>query len=151
MLDGHRTNDEVNDVYERDIELYEQLAIAWTWKYSAPIVSHYPTDELDERWLDHCDAVATKRAADEAEERLRRYEEERRRHQEEEEALERRAAASSWPARARRIALLPRVTWKRVVAFLQGWSIALPFATSRRRFSSTVLLPLSNYTGRACF
>ncbi|CAN6280160.1 unnamed protein product [Urochloa humidicola] len=76
-----------------------------------------------------------------------------RRQEEEEEMSKKRAAASlslSPPAPERRIASLPRVTLKRVVAFLQGWSVALPFATSRRRFSSTVL-PLSNCTGRACF
>lgn len=146
---GYRTNDEVNDVYESDIELYEQLAMAWTWEYSsAPIVSHYPTEE-DERRLNHLAAVAHRRAADEEEERRRCYEEaERRRCQENKEELERRAAASL--AARERMLELPRVTWKRVVAFLQGWSVALPFATSRRRFSSTVL-PLSNYTGRACF
>ncbi|CAN6291856.1 unnamed protein product [Urochloa humidicola] len=124
MLDGHPVNDEVNDLYESDIELYEQMARAWTCEYSlAPIVSYYPTKK-DERRLD------------EAEERLRLLynEERRRRHQEEEETLKL-AAASPPPARERRIAL-PRVTWERVVAFLQGWSIALPFATSRRHFSS---------------
>ncbi|CAN6287397.1 unnamed protein product [Urochloa humidicola] len=139
MLDGHPVNDEVNDLYESDIELYEQMARAWTCEYSsAPIVSYYPTKK-DERWLD------------EAEERLRlRYNEERRRRRQEEEEVLKRAAASP-PARERRIAVPSRVTWKRVVAFLQGWSIALPFATSRRRFSSTVL-PLYNYTGQqACF
>ncbi|CAO1941954.1 unnamed protein product [Urochloa humidicola] len=145
MLDGHRVNDEVNDVYESDAELYEQMARAWTWEYSsAPIISYYPTEE-DERRLDHCAAVA----ATEAEERRRRHQ----RQEEEEEMSKKRAAASlslSPPAPERRIASLPRVTLKRVVAFLQGWSVALPFATSRRRFSSTVL-PLSNCTGRACF
>ncbi|CAN6233677.1 unnamed protein product [Urochloa humidicola] len=150
MLNGHRVNDEVNDVYESDAELYEQMARAWTWEYSsAPIVSYYPTKD-DARRLNYCAAVAAKRAADEVAERVRRYEEERRRRRQEEEETLKRAAASS-AARQRRIAsLLPRVTLKRVAAFLQGWSVALPFATSRRRFSSTVL-PLSNYTGRACF
>ncbi|CAL4934971.1 unnamed protein product [Urochloa decumbens] len=140
MLDGHPVNDEVNELYESDIELYEQMARAWTCEYSStPIVSYYPTKK-DERWLDHCAAVAVKRAADEAEER-------RRRRQEEEDMLK--LAAASSPAHESRIAF-PRVTWKRVVAFLQEWSVALPFATSRRRFSSTVL-PFYNYTGQVCF
>ena len=68
----------------------------------------------------------------------------RRRHQEEEMLL-----TASSPARDWRISL-PRATWDRVVAFLQGWAVALPFPTFRRRMFSAVL-PLSNYTGRACF
>ena len=30
MLDDHPTNDEANDVYESDLELFEQMAMAWT-------------------------------------------------------------------------------------------------------------------------
>ncbi|OEL15933.1 Ubiquitin-conjugating enzyme E2 11 [Dichanthelium oligosanthes] len=148
MLDCQPINDEVNEVYESDLELYEQLARAWTFEYSStPIVSYYLTKEDEER-LDYYDAVAAKRSADEAEKRLRRYKaEERRRRRREEEILERRAALSA-AQQARRIALI-REPWKRAVAFLQGWSVALPFATFRRRFSCT-LIPLSNYTGRAC-
>ncbi|CAL4885070.1 unnamed protein product [Urochloa decumbens] len=150
MLDGRPVNDKVNDVYESDIQLYEQLACAWTWEYSsAPVVSHYPTEE-DERRLNRCAAAAAKRAADAEAERWRRYDEERRRRRQEEEEMLERAAASSAARRKRIASLLPLVTLKRVAAFLQGWSVALPFATSRRRFSSAVL-PLSNYTGRACF
>ncbi|RLM79851.1 hypothetical protein C2845_PM12G25450 [Panicum miliaceum] len=49
-LDGHPTNDEASEVYETDLELYEQMAMAWTWEYSStPIVSHYPPVEKDER------------------------------------------------------------------------------------------------------
>ncbi|PUZ77401.1 hypothetical protein GQ55_1G367800 [Panicum hallii var. hallii] len=139
MLDDHPTNDEASDVYESDLELYEQMAMAWTWEYSStPIVSYYPPVEKDERrWLDWWEADEA------AEEWLRRYEAEKRRRRQEEEML-----AASSPARDRRIAL-PRVTWNRAVAFLQGWAVALPFPTFRRRMYSAVL-PLSNHTGRAC-
>ncbi|XP_025822763.1 ubiquitin-conjugating enzyme E2 11-like [Panicum hallii] len=118
MLDDHPTNDEASDVYESDLELYEQMAMAWTWEYSStPIVSYYPPVEKDERrWLDWWEADE----AAEAEEWLRRYEAEKRRRRQEEEML-----AASSPARDRRIAL-PRVTWNRAVAFLQGWAVALP-------------------------
>jgi len=30
MLDDHPINDEANDVYESDLELFEQMAMAWT-------------------------------------------------------------------------------------------------------------------------
>jgi hypothetical protein len=43
------TNDEASDVYESDLELYEQMAMAWTWGYSStPIVSYYPPVELND-------------------------------------------------------------------------------------------------------
>jgi len=86
MLDDHPTNDEANDVYESDLELFEQMAMAWTWEYSStPIISYYPPVEKDERpsadepedWLEvnrRCVAAAARRSAREAEEWLRRYE-----------------------------------------------------------------------------
>ena len=159
MLDDHPTNDEANDVYESDLELFEQMAMAWTWEYSStPIISYYPPVEKDERpsadepedWLEvnrRCVAAAARRSAREAEEWLHHYEAEKRRlRQEQEEEM---LLTASSPAHESWIAL-PRVTWNRAVAFLQGWAVALPFPTIRRRISSAVL-PLSNYNGRACF
>ena len=150
MLDDHPTNDEANEVFESDLELYEQMAMAWTWEYSStPIISYLPPVEKDERRLEvnGCVAAVARRSAREAEEWLHHYEAEKRRlHQEQEEEM---LLTASSPARESWIAL-PRVTWNRAVAFLQGWAVALPFPTFRRRMFSAVL-PLSNYTGRACF
>ena len=77
MLDDHPTNDEANDMYESDLELFEQMAMAWTWEYSStPIISYLPPVEKDERRLEvnGCVAAVARRSAREAEEWLRRYE-----------------------------------------------------------------------------
>ncbi|XP_039790025.1 uncharacterized protein LOC120656083 [Panicum virgatum] len=76
MLHDHLTNDEANDVYESDLELFEQMAMAWTWEYSTPIISDLPPVEKDERRLEvnGCVAAVARRSAREAEEWLRRYE-----------------------------------------------------------------------------
>ena len=72
MLDDHPTNDEANDVYESDLELFEQMAMAWTWEYSStPIISYLPPVEKDERRLEvnGCVAAVARRSAREAERR----------------------------------------------------------------------------------
>ena len=77
MLDDHPTNDEANDVYESDLELFEQMAMAWTWEYSStPIISYLPPVKKDKRRLEvnGCVAAVARRSAREAEEWLRRYE-----------------------------------------------------------------------------
>ena len=77
MLDDHPINDEANDVYESDLELFEQMAMAWTWEYSStPIISYLPPVEKDEWRLEvnGCVAAVARRSAREAEEWLRRYE-----------------------------------------------------------------------------
>lgn len=61
MVDGYTNNGEVDDVYESDLELYEQTAREWTSEYSSTaIVSHYPDDE-DERRLDRYEAEDRRR------------------------------------------------------------------------------------------
>nr|CAB3447759.1 unnamed protein product [Digitaria exilis] len=61
MIDGYTNNGEVDDMYESDLELYEQTAREWTSEYSStPIVSHYPDDE-DERRLDRYEAEDRRR------------------------------------------------------------------------------------------
>ncbi|KAF8729629.1 hypothetical protein HU200_017577 [Digitaria exilis] len=83
-------NEEAAYLYKNDIDRYEEVATAWTWKYSStPIVSYCPSEE-DKPWLDYCKAVAAMVSADQEEERLRRrrrkaYEERQRRRKAEEE------------------------------------------------------------------
>jgi len=146
VLDCDPINEDVADIYAADLELYEGTAMAWTWEYSStPIVSHYFPVKKD---TSRSRSRPRYRNDDELAAMYSAYE---RRFlvPEHRDALERRDDASSSPARGTRV-VVPRETWKSVVAFLRGCTVALPFPTFRRRFSST-LLPLSNYSGRACF
>ncbi|KAL6633649.1 hypothetical protein ACP70R_026320 [Stipagrostis hirtigluma subsp. patula] len=120
-LEVRPINDDVADVYDGDIELYEETAREWTREHaSAPVVSSYPGRD-DEPWLDYCEAVAAMCSAEKAEKMVRRWKAE--------ESQRRRTAEEA----RRRGAALPRESavsrlWKRVVAFLQGWwSSTLPF------------------------
>lgn len=152
VLDCDPINEDIADIYVADLEVYEGTAMAWTWEYSStPIVSHYYPVKKDtsrsrsrSRPSYHDLELAAMCSAYERRSLVPVVPEPRR------EILERRGGggSSSSPAHETRIGV-PRETWKSVVAFLRGCTVALPFPTFRRRFSST-LLPLSNYSGRAC-